>query len=446
MGTASGAIMPAQTFVSLAVLVVVVHVILITVAYLIYLERKISAYIQDRIGPNRVGFDFGVLPIKFGFWGLGQPLADGLKFLLKEDYAPASADKALFTLAPIAIIIPALIGFAVIPWGGYIQVPDITLAGFHLVEAGRAQVIGADINIGVIYILAVASLGVYGVTLGGWASNNKYSFLGGLRCTAGMISYEIPLGVSILVMVLLAGTLQLDAITELQIRNGWFLWSMPLAAILFYTCHLAEANRAPFDNAEAEQELVGGYHTEYSSMRFALFFLAEYSHMVTGSALLAVLFLGGYHIPFVGWTRPEAIGVGPMLVKFLAIFTKVILLISLSMVVRWTIPRIRYDQVLKLAWAGLIPISIALLVVTSVMMYLGWTAPWQLFVMNLALIAGIWFIRPFMPKSDVNHRVPMAGSRFCPLEGQHVDAAPSHPVALRDAAIGAEERGVVSVH
>lgn len=444
MGTS--ALLQAQTFVSLAVLAIVVHVILITVAYSIYLERKISAYIQDRIGPNRVGFDFGVLPIKFGFWGLGQPLADGLKFLLKEDYAPASADKALFTLAPVAIIIPALIGFAVIPWGGYIDVPALSLAGFQLVEAGRAQVIGADINIGVIYILAVASLGVYGVTLGGWASNNKYSFLGGLRCTAGMISYEIPLGVSILVMVLLAGTLQLDSITEMQIRNGWFIWSMPLAAVLFYVCHLAEANRAPFDNAEAEQELVGGYHTEYSSMRFALFFLAEYSHMITGSALLCVLFLGGYHIPFVEWTRPEAVGVGPMLVKFFAIFGKVVGLVCFSMVVRWTIPRIRYDQVLKLAWGGLIPISIALLVATSVMMYMGWTATWQLLLMNIAMAAAILMLQPLMPKADVNQRVPLAGSRFSPLEGEPVAAAPSHPVALRDAAIGAAERGVVSVH
>lgn len=444
MGTS--ALLPAQTFVSLTVLITVIHVILITVAYSIYLERKISAYIQDRIGPNRVGFDFGVLPIKFGFWGLGQPLADGLKFLLKEDYAPASADKALFTLAPIAIIIPALIGFAVVPWGGYIDVPDISLWGLQLVEAGRAQVIGADINIGVIYILAVASLGVYGVTLGGWASNNKYSFLGGLRCTAGMISYEIPLGVSILVMVLLAGTLQLDGITELQIRNGWFLWSMPLAAVLFYICHLAEANRAPFDNAEAEQELVGGYHTEYSSMRFALFFLAEYSHMITGSALLAVLFLGGYHIPFVDWTRPEAVGVGPMLVKFLAIFGKVVGLVCFSMVVRWTIPRIRFDQVLKLAWAGLIPISIALLVATSIMMYMGWTATWQLLLMNVALAGAVLLIRPYMPKTDMNQRVPLAGSRFCGLEGEAVSAAPTHPVALRDAAVAAGERGVVSIH
>ncbi len=444
MGTS--ALLPAQLFVSLTVLVVVVHVILITVAYSIYLERKISAYIQDRIGPNRVGFDFGILPIKFGFWGLGQPLADGLKFLLKEDYAPASADKALFTLAPIAIIVPALIGFAVVPWGGYVEVPDITLMGYHLVEAGRAQVIGADINIGVLYILAVASLGVYGVTLGGWASNNKYSFLGGLRCTAGMISYEIPLGVSILVMVLLAGTLQLDSITEMQIRNGWFLWSMPLAAVLFYVCHLAEANRAPFDNAEAEQELVGGYHTEYSSMRFALFFLAEYSHMITGSALLAVLFLGGYHIPFVSWTLPEAVGVGPMLVKFLAIFSKVVLLVCFSMVVRWTIPRIRFDQVLKLAWGGLIPISIALLVATSIMMFMGWTATWQLLLMNVALTGAILFLQPLMPKADVNQRVPLAGSRFSPIKGERISAAPTHPVALRDAAVAAEERGVVSVH
>ena len=445
------ALMSAQFFVSLIVLLVVVHVILITVAYLIYLERKISAYIQDRVGPNRVGFDFGVLPIKFGFWGLGQPLADGLKFLLKEDYAPTGADKALFTLAPVAIIIPALIGWVVIPWGGYLDVPDITLAGHHLVEAGRAQVVGADVNIGVIYLLAIASLGVYGITLGGWASNNKYSFLGGLRCTAGMISYEIPLGVSILAAVLLAGTVQPDRITEQQAEHGWLIWSMPLAALLYYVCSLAESNRAPFDNAEAEQELVGGYHTEYSSMRFALFFLAEYSHMITGAALLSVLFLGGYHLPGVGWTRPEAVGLGPALVKFGVLFGKVLLIVCFGMVVRWTLPRIRYDQVLKLAWNGLIPVSIVLLVATAVMVHLGWTAWWQMLLMNAAVALGSIAAIPLLPKADVNQRLPMAGSRFSPLSPADAAAtAPTHPLALSDDAAPepgqAARGGMVSVH
>lgn len=441
-----GALLSAQTFVSLIVLVVVVHVILLTVAYLIYLERKISAYIQDRVGPNRVGFDFGVLPIKFGFWGLGQPLADGLKFLLKEDYKPRTADAALFTLAPIAILVPALIGWAVIPWGGYVDVPALSLGGFDLVSAGRAQVVGADVNIGFIYLLAVTALGVYGVTLGGWASNNKYSFLGGLRCSAGLISYEIPLGGAILAVILIAGTVQPDRIVETQIETGWYILSQPLAALLFLTCALAEANRAPFDNAEAEQELVGGYHTEYSSMRFALFFLAEYGHMVTSSAFLAVLFLGGYHLPFIPWLQPESVGVLPMLAKFLVIFTKVLLLICFMMLIRWTVPRIRYDQVLKLAWGGLIPLAIALVVATAGMVYMGWTAVWQLLPMNIALALGAMAIMPLLPKDNVNERIRIAGSRFSPLEGERVSTSPTNPTALDDSGIHSDSGGLISVH
>jgi len=440
-------LMTAQTFVSILTIAIVIHVILVTCAYLIYFERKISAYIQDRIGPNRVGFDFGILPIKFGFWGLGQSLADGLKFLLKEDYAPNGADKALFTLGPVAIIIPALIGWAVIPWGGYIDVARLEPFGLLITEGGRAQIVGANVNIGLIWVLAVASLGVYGVTLGGWASNNKYSFLGALRCTAGMISYEIPLGLSILAIVILTGTVQPDRLTEMQANDGWFVLSMPLAALLFFICILAEANRAPFDNAEAEQELVGGYHTEYSSMRFALFFLAEYAHMITSAAVLCVLFFGGYHLPFVKWTHPEAVGILPALVKFAVLFTKVVLIVCFEMVIRWTVPRIRYDQVLKLAWGGLIPVSILLVVSTAVFVHMGWTAIWQMLALNVGLGVFAVIVRPLMPQSDMNKRLPMAGSRFCPLPGETPDAAPSHPVALHDdGLIDRTGRGLVTVH
>ncbi|MGP1308644.1 MAG: NADH-quinone oxidoreductase subunit NuoH [Phycisphaerales bacterium] len=432
-------LLSAQTFVSIVTLLVVVHVILGNVTLLIYLERKISAYIQDRLGPNRTGFSFGVLPIKFGFWGLGQSLADGVKFLLKEDYAPSRVDKALFTLAPIAIIIPALIGFAVIPWGGYLTVPDIEspIGDMLLVKGGSAQVIGANINIGFIYLLAVASLGVYGVTLGGWASNNKYSFLGGLRATAGMISYEIPLGASILAVVLLSSTVRPDEIVEQQAAGAWFVFSQPLAAILFFICILAEANRAPFDNAEAEQELVGGYHTEYSSMRFALFFLAEYAHMITSSAFLAVLFFGGYQaLPFINdpLTSPEATGLIPALVKFAVLFGKVMTIIVVMMFVRWTIPRIRYDQVLKLAWSGLIPVSIVLVVATAVWVSFGWTSVWQMLILNALVLAGLFVAMPLMPKDNVNKRVRLAGSRFSPLVGEDVSTAPTTAAALREGA------------
>ncbi len=411
----------ANLIVSVVVILVVVHVILITVAYLIYLERKISAYIQDRIGPNRVG------PI-----GLLQPIADGLKFLLKEDYAPHGADKALFTLAPVAIIIPALIGWAVIPWGGFWVTPEFSLPLVGVVESQKVLVAAADVNIGVVFLLAVASLGVYGVVLGGYASNNKYSFFGGLRASAGMISYEIPMGLSLLAVLLVAGTVHPQGIIEQQIEHGWYVLAQPLAALLFFTCILAEANRAPFDNAEAEQELVGGYHTEYSSMRFALFFLAEYAHMVTSSAFLIVLFFGGYHVPFIGLTSPEATGFIAVLAKFFVLFFKVILVISFMMVVRWTIPRIRWDQVMKLAWNGLIPISLAILIATAVMVHFGATAWWELLIMNAALTGVIVAVQPLLPKSDMNRRVPMAGSRFNPLPGERVFTSPDETAARDD--------------
>lgn len=422
-----------QLIVSVVTILIVVHVVLITVAYLIYLERKISAYIQDRIGPNRVG------PL-----GLLQPIADGLKFLLKEDYAPAGADKALFTLAPIAIIIPALIGWAVIPWGGYWVTPEMHLPFVGTLPATKVLVAAGNVNIGVIYLLAVASLGVYGVVLGGWASNSKYSFFGGLRASAGMISYEIPLGLALLAVLLMAGTVVPQRIVELQAQHGWFVIAQPLAALLFFVCILAEANRAPFDNAEAEQELVGGYHTEYSSMRFALFFLAEYGHMVTSAAFFTVVFLGGYHLPFVGLTDPAAMGFGAVIVKFLVLFTKVLLILCFEMVIRWTLPRIRWDQVMKLAWNSLIPLGIVLVVATAAMVYAGWTGTWQLLVMNLVVGGAIVAMIPVLPRGSVNERLPLRGSRFSPLPGERVVTGPTDPVARDDsgapAAQGRPER------
>ncbi len=425
----------AQTFVGIVVVLVVIHVILGHIPLLIYLERKISAYIQDRVGPNRVGFDFGLPLLRklfrgFGFWGMGQALADGLKFFLKEDYMPRGADRFLFSLAPVAAVVPALIGWAVIPWGGWLDVPDITLSGTPLVQGGRALVAVADVNIGFVYMVAVASLGVYGVTLGGWASNNKYSFLGGLRASAGMISYEIPMGLCILAVLLIAGSVRPDLIVQKQVsmlpNGGWLVFAQPLACILFYVCILAEANRAPFDNPEAEQELVGGYHTEYSSMRFALFFLGEYAHMLGSSAFLVVLFFGGYHLPFVALTHPAETGLLAALVKFVVLFTKVLLSVCFMMLVRWTLPRIRYDQVLKLAWSAMIPISIAIVVATSLMIFFGWTNTWQMFLMNVVLAAGVLAFGPLLPESHVNKRIPMAGSRFSPLPGTTVStgAAP----------------------
>ncbi|MFZ4575749.1 MAG: complex I subunit 1/NuoH family protein, partial [Phycisphaerales bacterium] len=311
----------AQLLVSAATVFLLMHTMLGMVAYFVYFERKISAYIQDRLGPNRVGFDFGLPILSFlkGCLGLGQPLADGIKFILKEDYTPNRVDKILFTLAPMIVVVPAFMGFLVIPWGGQFNCPDIPFIGGTIIPGGPVHVTGARVNVGIIYLLSVAAVGVYGVTLGGWASNNKYSFLGSLRATSQMISYEIPMGMALLTVLLVVGSLLPDQIIRHQVNNGWMILSNPLVAALFYIASLAECNRAPFDNAECEQELVGGFHTEYSSMRFALFFLAEYSHLFTAGAFFSLLFLGGYHVPFVpvlnDLTSPDNMSIFGVLTK-----------------------------------------------------------------------------------------------------------------------------------
>lgn len=431
----------AQVLVSIAVLVIFVHVILGIVTYSIYLERKISAYIQDRIGPNRVGFDFGLPFLKFlkGCFGLGQPLADGIKFFLKEDYTPDKVDKVLFTLAPMTIVVPALIGFAVIPWGGVWHIGQFTIPILNwTIAGGDVQVAGATVNIGIIYMLAVASLGVYGITLGGWASNNKYSFLGGLRSTAQMLAYEIPLGLSLLCVLLVTGTVIPDGIIRYQAQNGWLVLAMPFAAVIFFISILAEANRAPFDNAEAEQELVGGYHTEYSSMRFALFFLAEYAHMTTSCAFFALLFLGGYHLPL-GWIAgpghvfsPENVGLLGVLAKIAVYLTKVVLLVCFMMVIRWTLPRMRFDQVMMMAWQAVIPIALASVVMTSVMVYLDLTDLLPLLAANILLAGLLLGIYPLLPRYNSNRKIALYGSRFSPMAGELINTRPTDPMALED--------------
>jgi len=422
---------------------IVVHVVLLTVAYLIYVERKMASYIQDRIGPNRVGFDFGLPFLKplRGFFGLGQPLADGMKFMLKEDYAPDHVDKKLFTLAPMVMIVPALIGFAIIPWGGTILWPEgISLPLIGELPGGEVVLAGLNANVGIIYLIGVASLGVYGVTLGGWASNSKYSFLGGLRATAQMISYEIPLGLSILAVLLLCGTLMPEGIIGYQRETTWMIIAQPIAAVIFFLAILAEANRAPFDNAEAEQELVGGYHTEYSSMRFALFFLAEYAHMITSSAFFVVLFLGGWEpLPFVN-IFPEVATGGVLeilligMLKFMVIFGKAVTLVAFMMLIRWTIPRMRYDQVMMLAWQTVIPLSLIVVVVTAIMVY-AQAGGWMSMLVANAIIIGLFMLaQPFLRigPGESNRRIPLYGSRFSPVAGERVSTAPTDPVALED--------------
>lgn len=428
----------AQLLVSVVVILVVVHLILGLAGYCTYFERKVSAYMQDRIGPNRVGFDLNLPALWFlkGLWGLGQPLADGLKFMLKEDYRPKGADKFLFSVGPIACVIPALIGFAVIPWGGTVWVPSFTipLLNWHI-EGQYCVVGGAPLNVGIIYMLAVGSISIYGITIAGWASNNKYSLLGALRASAQMISYEIPMGLCILTVLLMVGSLMPEKIIQHQIDNGWLIIAHPLAAILFFTCALAECNRTPFDNAECEQELVGGYHTEYGAMRWALFFLAEYSHMITASAFFALLFLGGYHLPLGmehHWLLTESTGILAVLLKFHVFLAKVLLMIFVMMLVRWTIPRLKFDQIMAVAWQGMIPITLVIVVMTAAMIHFDKGSTLWMLLANLILAGVVYFLLPFMPRATSNARVRLAGSRFFPLEGETVRTRPTDRVALED--------------
>lgn len=390
-----------QFITSMIVILVVLHLALGAAAYLILLERKVAAWVQDRVGPNRVG------PM-----GLLQPIADGLKLFMKEDFMPRGVDRVLFILAPAFAAIPALIGFVIIPWAGL----------FEFEQGKTVAIMGANVNIGVVYLVATASLGVYGVGLGGWASNNKYSFLGGLRATAQMISYEIPMGLALLCVILTAGTLLPMEIVRQQLDGQWFLIQQPLAAALFFICMLAEANRAPFDLSEAEQELVGGWHTEYSSMKWALFFLGEYVHVFVGAAFFTTLFLGGWSInPVTGWDLPVLGTWWMILIQFGIVLAKVFVVVAFGMMIRWTLPRFRFDQLMKLAWEGMIPLGLLLLLMTSFFVFIGWTQ-W-LWAGSLGLLAIIWILLPALPQqSNPNRRIGMLGSRFSPP----TDDAPPH--------------------
>jgi NADH-quinone oxidoreductase subunit H len=326
---------------------IVTNLILGAVAYLIYVERKIAAYAQDRIGPNRAGGEFGIP------FGLLQPLADGAKMMLKEGVVPAYVNRPLYLLAPMIAIVAALMGFAVIPFGPV--GPNQERLDFQFAPG---------LDVGIVYVFAVGSLAVYGVILAGWASNNKYSFIGGLRSSAQLISYEIPLGLSILGMVLWAGSLDLNAIINWQDAHVWGIFASPIGLLIFVVSAFAETNRLPFDLPESEQELVGGFHTEYSGMKFGMFFLGEYVHVITVSFLTVILFFGGWDLPFV--LSQEQTGIVSAIVKMLVITGKVALMIIFMMWVRWTLPRFRYDQLMDLAWKSMIPLALANLVATAV--------------------------------------------------------------------------------
>ncbi len=332
-------------------IVVVASVLMGAVAYLIYVERKIAAYAQDRIGPNRAGGEFGIP------FGLLQPLADGAKMLLKEGVVPTYVDKPLYMLAPLIAIIAALMAFAVIPFGP---------AGGDLENLSFQ--IAPGIDIGILYIFAISSLAVYGVVLAGWSSNNKYSFIGGLRSSAQLISYEIPLGLSIMGVVLVMSTLDLNEMINWQDQHVWGVIISPVGFLIFLISAFAETNRLPFDLPESEQELVGGFHTEYSGMKFGMFFLGEYVHVITVSFMTVILFGGGWDVPYV--LSQEQTGLFIALVKCGVILFKVAVMILFIMWVRWTLPRFRYDQLMDLAWKSLIPLALINLVGTAVIVQL----------------------------------------------------------------------------
>jgi NADH-quinone oxidoreductase subunit H len=371
-----------------AILFIVIHLC----AGLILAERKVSAFIQDRKGPNRVGF-----------WGLLQPVADGLKFLLKEDVVPGSVDKPIFVLAPALAFVIALVTFAVIPWAGVITWPWPDEAGNPITV--HTQV--ASLDIGVLYMLALGAMSVYGVVLAGWASNNKYAFYGGMRATAQMLSYEIPLGLGILTILLVASTLRLEHIVDAQAASGvWNVFLHPLAFLLVFIAGLAETNRAPFDLAECEQELIAGYHTEYSAMKFALFFLAEYAHMTINSALLVVLFLGGWHFWFL--PGPEDTSWMAALIKFGVFWAKIMAVLGMYMLIRWTLPRFRFDQLMRLAWKGMIPLGMAVVAGTGVLVAFGWqrSVPASL-ALNVIILAGaLWLSTSRKPVTGRQENMP----------------------------------------
>jgi len=349
-------------------------VVLPMVSYTVYAERRVSALIQDRTGPNRTGFPLSLIGFKKDFspflGGLGQPVADAVKFLLKEDFVPAHVNKLYFWLAPMLAMMPAIVTLAAIPFGS---------------EFLGVKMVVADINVGLLFMFAISSIGVYGIVLAGWSSNSKYPFLGGIRSTSQMISYELCMGLSAVPVLLIVGSTGLSSIVNYQVGYGWLiapftdghlsvreilLWIPILIAFITFTISMfAETNRLPFDLPESESELVSGYHTEYSSMKFALFFLGEYTAMIAGSGLIVVLFFGGWHLPFIPYLKDNVVTGGFEflhaipgwiwgIVNISVFFGKVAVLLFVFIWVRWTLPRFRYDQLMKLGWLYLFEIAL----------------------------------------------------------------------------------------
>jgi NADH-quinone oxidoreductase subunit H len=370
--------------------------ILPSVAYSVMIERRLSAIIQDRVGPNRVGIPLTLLGFKkdFHLWGLFQPMADGLKFLLKEDFTPKNVNTFYYWLAPALTLVPALLTCAVVPFGS-----ELDLSFLGLAQPVKAVI--ADLSVGPLYTFAIASLGVYGIVIAGWSSNSKYPFLGGVRASSQMISYELSLGLSIIPVLMIFGELNLGKISALQDAHGWLLlplwgdsapWSnggnfsrwalfipLMISFVIFVISMFAETNRLPFDMAECETELVAGYHTEYSSMKFALFFMGEYAAMIIGSGLAVTLFLGGWSIPFApllsqltGLQFHFEAGHTPLwlgLAHIVTFASKVLAFILFFVIIRWSLPRFRYDQLMKLGWLVMFEVALLNVILTAVLMW-----------------------------------------------------------------------------
>jgi NADH-quinone oxidoreductase subunit H len=400
-------------------IIVLFTIYLVGVALLTLLERKIAGWIQDRLGPNRVGPG-----------GIGQPLADGLKNIMKEETYPGAAYKPLFVLAPAISFIPALLTMAVIPFGApwYSRwgVIDLSIA---------------PLPIGFLYILSIASLGVYGIVLAGWSSNNKYALLGGLRSSAQMVSYEIAMGMSTIPVLLLAGNVSLSEIVAQQTSGAWLLkWNVflcTMAFFLFLVAAFAETNRLPFDLPEAESELIAGYHSEYSAMKFSMFFIAEYANMVTASALLSTLFFGGWDIPFTRWDN-TAHSLVASIVTAVFFFVKILFFVFLFMWVRWTLPRFRYDQLMALGWKVMLPLALVYIVAMAGtivgLAYAGYSrGSWQfgagLLVLNILFVVVVFLIldrgrivSPAYSRLDRRNleklrRAALDRARYSPVEG-----------------------------
>lgn len=450
--------------ITLILIATIMGVVQGTCAYLILAERKISAWAQDRVGPNRVGFDLGFDFFPFtmlkGLGGLGQPIADGIKFLLKEQVIPGGVDVLFYLIAPCLAVSTAFMAICVVPFGATASPPSLLdyrtdaqvrlatkpLASFTdddralldqyrkegprgvvwprsrseeelLLKADAAHakatggkpyperlkefnnsvqfVIAPHVDIGVVFVMAIGSLGAYAIVLGGWSSNNKYSLLGSMRSSAQLISYEIPMGMSILGVMFVTGSLNVEQMIEFQHANGWNILFQPVACLLFITSIFAECNRVPFDLPEAEQELVGGYHTEYSGMKFALFFLGEYTHMITTSFLAVALFFGGWLLP--GVTAPGWGGWTDAVVKLGVYGGKMLLFVIFYMYIRWTIPRFRFDQLMGLAWKVMMPLALLNLLVVFYVKHFELSS-WLMLPLSLTMLIVATLLSLRMPK------------------------------------------------